>query len=172
MFMKSHIAIAVTLFALCGASCRSQKSSSELRPAAASYPPSSSAAATLTSPSTAPSAASSTATTRPLTAPSAVGEINTRIDANNNLVLEVTVEHLPLPGNLGPALTTYVVWIRPRAGGPYQNVGQLVMGPKRSGRLDTKTAFDDVDLVVTAETSAGVREPSQFIVLEGTARRP
>ena len=111
------------------------------------------------------------ATTRGLLAPGATGSITSKTDANNNLALNVKLEHLPPPSKLDSTLTTYVVWIRPITGGAYQNAGQLKMGTDRTGELTTTVAFTDVDVVVTAEKDPTTREPSEFIILQGTNSR-
>jgi hypothetical protein len=100
-----------------------------------------------------------------------MGHITRSIDDNNNLVLNVKLEHLPPPSDLDPALRTYVVWVRPISGGPYQNVGQMIINSDREGELTTTTAHSEVDVIVTAEASATPPEPSRFTVLQGTASR-
>lgn len=107
-----------------------------------------------------------------LLAPSAIGTITTSVDDNKNTLVTLEVEHLPPPTNLDPSLTTYVVWIRPRAGGDVLNVGQLEMTPDRTGELQAATPHANFDVLLTAESSATVRQPSRFVVLQGQGSRP
>lgn len=107
-----------------------------------------------------------------LLAPSATGSITTSIDSNSNTVLKVRADHLAQPANLDPSLTTYVVWIRPRVGGDFMNVGQLAMSTDRDGALQTSTPHTNFDVLVTAETTATAPQPSKFVVLQAQASRP
>jgi hypothetical protein len=183
--MKNGIALVMAVLGLVSAGCAA-KSTTVLSPAKRPDASPSTAATTTTKTTTTTTGAgrettsSSTtstegtvpATTRGLLAPSTTGSITSTIGANNNLALKVKLEHLPPPSNLDSTLTTYVVWIRPRTGGAYQNVGQLVMGTDRAGELTTTTAFTDVDVVVTAERDPTTLEPSKFMILQGAASRP
>jgi len=65
-----------------------------------------------------------------------------------------------------------VVWIRPRAGSEYTNVGQLKLNEDRTGELAATTPYPDFDVTVTGETSATSRSPSKFVILQGSAIRP
>jgi len=104
--------------------------------------------------------------------PAAVGTIGANVDANKNTLLDVRLEHLAPPPALDPALSTYVVWIRPIAADEFINIGQLAMQADRSGRLRATTPHPEFDVLVTAEPSGTVRDPGTFIVLEGHAKRP
>jgi hypothetical protein len=104
--------------------------------------------------------------------PAAVGTIKASADANKNTLLDVRVEHLAPPTSLDPTLSTYVVWIRPAAGGEFVNIGQLAMQDDRSGRLRATTPHPEFDVLVTAEQSGTVKFPSTFVVMQGRAKRP
>jgi len=167
--MKLQTTVSTALIALMAASCGSTRS--ELRPVAQSAPPATSTTASNTvkpAPTTTPAAAN---TQRSLVAPGATGYVNSDVDDNGNLMLEVELQHLPPPGDLDPTLTTYVVWIRPTSGAGFQNLGQLVLDSNRRGSLTTSTPYSSVEVVVTAEASPTPAEPSRFTVLQGTASK-
>jgi len=104
--------------------------------------------------------------------PGAAGKVQISADGNGNTLLRVGVQYLAPPANLEPRLTTYVVWIRPSAGRQYTNVGQLTAAENRSGTLAATTPFQDFGVLVTAEQSGTVNEPSQYVGLRGNATRP
>ena len=156
---------AAPLLVLLAISCRSSQTT-ELRPAVQTTP---AVATAPVSPAPAQTSAPADASSpRTLIAPGATGQLTSSLDSNHNLVLKVELEHLPPPSDLDAALTTYVVWLRPRSGGAFQNVGQLIMDSDREGELTATTPYSDVDVMVTAEASATPRDPSRFIVLQGT----
>jgi len=164
--MKLQMTVPTALLALIAASCGSTRS--ELRPVAQSAPPVAQTPSNTPTPAAAPAAARPT---RLLVAPGATGFVNSDVDDNGNLALEVELEHLPPPADLDPTLTTYVVWIRPTSGGGFQNVGQLMIDSNRRGELSTTTPYSTVEVIVTAEASSTPMEPSRFTVLQGSASK-
>jgi hypothetical protein len=177
--MKRSIAIGATVLGLFLAGC-AQKRSSVMRPAerqqsvsAPSSPytaaPSPSGVAypyaTLTSP-TAPQGSSPG-----LLSPASTGKITTSVDSNNNTMVHLKADHLPPPANIDPSLTTYVVWIRPRASTEFTNSGQLKVNEDRTGELTTTTPYHDFDVVITGESTATPRIPSRFVILQGSANQ-
>ncbi len=170
--MKVQIAIPTALLTLVAASCGSTRT--EMRPVSQSSQPvaqAAPAAPASAKPAVATTAAAAPAPTRSLVAPGAAGFVNSDVDDNGNLVLEVELDHLPPPMDLDPMLTTYVVWIRPVSGGGFQNVGQLVIDNNRHGELTTTTPYGMVEVIVTGEASATPAEPSRFTVLQGSASK-
>lgn len=168
--MKLQTAISSLSLSILVAACGSTRT--EMRPSAQPAPaPAVTQAPASANPAPAVGTAPAAAPARQLVAPGATGHVLTSLDDNDNLVLEVELEHLPPPGDLDSSLRTYVVWIRPLTGGQYQNVGQLALDSNRRGALTTTTPHADVDVIVTAEANATPPEPSRFTVLQGTAKR-
>jgi hypothetical protein len=92
------------------------------------------------------------------TVPAASGKVKVKSEKDGNTRVKVEVAHLAQPASAFDA-TTYVVWLKPPAG-TAQNVGVLNVGKDLKGELTTKTAFKTFQVIVTAEASANVTQPS------------
>ena len=69
------------------------------------------------------------------------------------------------PDRLGPALSTYGVWIVPPGGAPIP-AGRLAYDPaNRFGQLTTVTPYEDFRVIVSAEPSVQMGAPSEAIVV-------
>lgn len=102
------------------------------------------------------------------TAPGATGRVSVRQTDQNNQKLQIQVAHLPPPGQLHPSLSTYVVWgSQPGQPGTAMNLGQITIDRSRSGKLDVVTPYPNLDLKVTAESSATPERPSEYVILQG-----
>lgn len=101
--------------------------------------------------------------------PAAAGTVNVTKDTNNgNLKLVLKVKNLALPGSLTPPANEYVVWIEPYAehGTPVKQ-GALGVDGKLNGELKTETSSKNFNIIVTAENSVSVTNPSNTVVLHG-----
>jgi hypothetical protein len=97
--------------------------------------------------------------------PSAVGKVKVASEKDGNTKVKVEVEHLaPPPAAFGEA-TTYVVWLK-SGDGHAQNVGVLNVSKDLKGELETRTAFKDFEVMVTAEKDANVTSPSGQSVMD------
>ena len=96
--------------------------------------------------------------------PSAVGKVKVKSEDDGNTRVKVEVAHLAKPDSIFDA-TTYVVWLKP-ASGHAQNVGVLNVDKKLEGSLETKTAFKDFTVIVTAERNANVTTPTGQSVMD------
>jgi hypothetical protein len=96
--------------------------------------------------------------------PSAVGKVKVEPEKDGNAKVKVEVEHLARPNDAFNA-TTYVVWLKPHSGSA-QNVGVLNVDKKLKGSLETKTAFKDFTVIVTAEKDANVTTPNGQSVMD------
>jgi len=96
--------------------------------------------------------------------PSAMGKVKVKAEKDGNTRVKVEVAHLAQPASAFDA-TTYVVWLKPEAGRA-QNVGVLNVNKKLEGSLETKTAFKDFSVIVTAEKDANVTAPSGQSVMD------
>lgn len=100
-------------------------------------------------------------------APAALGTLSIKQGANENTVGELRVEHLAPPQQLRSDLSVYVTWVRPVGAAEWQNVGQLLVGESREGRLQVRVPYDQFELSVSAEGTGDVSQPSEFVVLQG-----
>jgi len=96
--------------------------------------------------------------------PAAVGKVKVAEEKDGNTKVKVEVEHLAAADSVNEKASTYVVWLKPDSG-TAQNVGALTVDKDRKGKLETKTAFKDFQVFVTAEADANVTSPSQITVM-------
>jgi len=96
--------------------------------------------------------------------PAATGKVKVAKEKDGNTKVKVEVAHLAQPDQAFDA-TTYVVWLKP-ATGLAQNVGVLNVNKKLEGSLETKTAFKDFTVIVTAEKNANVTMPTGQSVMD------
>lgn len=96
--------------------------------------------------------------------PSAEGKVKVKAEKDGNTRVKVEVEHLATPATVFERASTYVVWLQPETGHA-QNVGVLNVDKNLKGELETRTAFKDFRVIVTAEESANVTTPSSFRVM-------
>ena len=96
--------------------------------------------------------------------PSAEGKVKVKAEKDGNTRVKVEVEHLAAPATVFEQAETYVVWLQPETGAA-QNVGVLNINKNLKGELETRTAFKDFRVLVTAERSANVTTPSAFRVM-------
>jgi hypothetical protein len=96
--------------------------------------------------------------------PSAVGKVKVKEEKDGNTRVKVEVSHLAQPDDVFNA-TTYVVWLKPRAG-IAQNVGVLNVDKKLNGSLETRTPFKDFTVLVTAERQPNATMPTGQSVMD------
>ena len=89
--------------------------------------------------------------------PAAGGQVKVKNEKDGNTRVKVEVAHLAQPESAFNA-TTYVVWLKPQMGSA-QNVGVLSVGKDLKGSLETKTAFKNFQVIVTAEDFPNVTLP-------------
>ncbi len=100
------------------------------------------------------------------------GEAKVRRTARRGTRVELNVDNLPRPSELGGPYTTYILWaISPE--GRVDSLGEI----KRSGsfffnsKVDVTTPLQTFALIVTAEPHFLVRTPSRMVVLENLPPR-
>jgi hypothetical protein len=101
--------------------------------------------------------------------PGASGTVNVSRDTNNgNLKLTIKVKNLALPGSLTPPANEYIVWLEPysQQGTPVKQ-SAIGVDDKLNGQLKTETTSKSFNVLVTAEKSEAVTEPSDTVVLRG-----
>jgi hypothetical protein len=99
--------------------------------------------------------------------PAAVGRISYEHDRNRNIKLEIKTQHLAAPERLTPAKNSYVVWIRSNDG-QTQNAGVLRINSDLEGSFTTTTPVKAFDVLITAEDSPTVAQPSGPEVMHGS----
>ena len=86
-----------------------------------------------------------------------------RIEGGDQLVT-LSLEQLPAPSRLDPAMRTYVVWFED---GEPERAGELVYEPAvREGRLHAERSGGRFRILITAERSADVASPSEHVVVD------
>src|SRR5262249_46141995 len=96
--------------------------------------------------------------------PSATGKVKVANEKDGNTKVKVEVAHLAPPASVFDEASTYVVWLKPETGDA-QNVGVLKLDNNLKGELETRTAFKDFSVIVTAEKDANVTIPSPHSVM-------
>jgi hypothetical protein len=100
------------------------------------------------------------------TAPSIAGELTVEEYNESNYQAELQLQYLPLPQNLGENLSTYIVWVNPQGTDTHIKVGTLrVNNDAREGNLRFTTPHSVFRVVVTAEESPTVEQPSDPVVV-------
>lgn len=101
--------------------------------------------------------------------PAAAGTISYQHDRNGNIKFTVSTKNLAAPSQLTPPKNTYVVWIEPRDQQP-QNAGVLTVNNDLQGSFSSTTPYKTFNVVVTAEDSPTVTQPSGPQILHGTVQ--
>ena len=101
--------------------------------------------------------------------PAATGKISYQHDRNGNIKFTLSTKNLAAPSQLTPAKNTYVVWIEPRDQQP-QNAGVLTVNNNLEGSFSATTPSKTFNVVVTAEDSPTVTQPTGPEVLHGTVQ--
>lgn len=99
--------------------------------------------------------------------PAAAGKISYEHDRNRNIKLEIKTKHLAAPERLNPAKNSYVVWIRTNDG-QTQNAGVLRINSDLEGSFITTTPAKAFDVLITAEDSPTISQPSGPEVMHGS----
>ena len=87
------------------------------------------------------------------------------IEGGNHLIT-ISVRNLTPPDRLGSGNTAFVVWIR-QEGGATSMISALAYQPdQRTGRATATTPAARFTLMITAERSAQVTQPSDFVVFQ------
>lgn len=103
--------------------------------------------------------------------PSAQGKVKVAAEKDGNTKVKVEVEHLAQPANVFEEASTYVVWLKPEHGAA-QNVGVLSVDKDLKGELETRTAFKDFSVIVTAEKNPHATTPSPHSIMNAQVVMP
>lgn len=90
-------------------------------------------------------------------------------DKNGNYVISVDAKNLASPDRLpqGNKSSVYVVWIKTKAD-EIKNLGQLKNKNAQKAGLKTISAFEPVEIFITAEEQGNVQYPSGTEITRGT----
>ena len=101
--------------------------------------------------------------------PGAAGEA--KVEARSSITMvEAKVKGLSLPTPIGTEFLSYVVWaVSPE--GRAINLGEVRPDNDGNGKLKATTQLQSFSLFVTAEPYAGVRQPSEMLILENEIRK-
>lgn len=98
--------------------------------------------------------------------PAATGKLSYEHDRNGNIKIAIQTKNLAAPDQLTPAKNAYVVWIEPRDKQP-ERAGVLMINNKLQGSFRTTTPYKTFDVVITAEDSPTVSEPTGPDIMHG-----
>lgn len=102
--------------------------------------------------------------------PGATGTVDVKADkTGGNTEMTIKVDHLARPTLLTPPANEYVVWIAPEDGAP-QNQGVLQVGDNEKGDLKMTTTSSKFRVLVTAESEAHPKTPSNRVVLQSNVQ--
>ena len=87
------------------------------------------------------------------------------VEGGNRLVV-VSMEHLPPPERLSPAMSTYTVWFVPANSYPVKAGNMTFSRRSRQGRIVATTPHKEFVVRLTAEPSKQVNEPGELVVAE------
>jgi hypothetical protein len=106
--------------------------------------------------------------TAPGVGPAAGSDVNIDVEETDmgNKLVKVEIEHLPPPERVAEGTSVFVVWLTADDGSP-QRLGLLQYDEDdRKGVGGGTTPLESFSLMVTAEESESVTEPSEHIVVK------
>ncbi|MFP4599498.1 MAG: hypothetical protein ACLFVJ_14665 [Persicimonas sp.] len=103
--------------------------------------------------------------------PSVTGELYVEPYNDTNYQLDMELQYLALPQNLGEDLSTYAVWINPRNTDQQLKMGHLnVNREERTGTMRFTTPYEEFTVLVTAEANSAADRPSDTVVVRQPVR--
>ncbi|TAK52373.1 MAG: hypothetical protein EPO24_15275 [Bacteroidetes bacterium] len=103
--------------------------------------------------------------------PGAQGEVTLNKDSNNNTTISLSVKHLAPPTKLNPSRSVYIVWVESPEG-KVANLGQLQVDDDLEGDFEGTTPFEYFRILITAEDTPTVTQPSLDLVLSTARLKP
>jgi len=97
-------------------------------------------------------------------APTADGIVEVQPLDGGNLLVTVSLDHLPPPERLDTSLTVYVMWFESDRQ-PAVKAGRVAYDPlTRQGRIMASTTLQSFTMAITAERDANVTDPGEVRV--------
>jgi len=103
-------------------------------------------------------------------APAAEITATKKKDKNNNFVISITANYLASVERLTPPKKTYVVWISTKDNG-LKNIGRLKNENAKKSTLETLSAFDPVEIFITAEDDGNISYPTGAEISRGSFKK-
>ncbi len=104
--------------------------------------------------------------------PASKGTITGKVDKNENRVLTLVVDYLPVITDISPELTSYIVWVRRDENEAYMSQGRMILDEDRHAELEFMVPYKQMDVLVSAESDPGAISPSSFWILQGAVNLP
>ncbi|WP_438966183.1 hypothetical protein [Flavobacterium sp.] len=91
-------------------------------------------------------------------APAAEISVKIKKDNNGNREINLESKYLSSPDRLTPPRASYIVWMQTEANG-LLNLGQLETDASDKGSFTTVTAYEPLEIFITAEDDAAIKYP-------------
>lgn len=92
-------------------------------------------------------------------APAAEISVKIKKDNNGNREINLESKYLSSPDRLTPPRASYIVWMQTEANG-LLNLGQLETDASDKGSFTTVTAYEPLEIFITAEDDAAIKYPT------------
>jgi hypothetical protein len=102
--------------------------------------------------------------------PSTQGEIRVEKIDRDQILINITLDHLPPPDQVEPGLTRYVVWFTPVGEPPARQRALDYDAEAEVGRASIPTSLRDFEVWVTAEADEAPARPSTLMVASQNIR--
>jgi hypothetical protein len=102
--------------------------------------------------------------------PSTQGDIRVEKIDKDQILINITLDHLPAPDRIEPGLTRYVVWFTPVGEPPARQQALDYDAGTEVGRASIPTSLREFEVQVTAEANEAPQKPSVLLVASQTIR--
>ncbi len=92
-------------------------------------------------------------------APAAEITVKIKKDDNGNREINLNSKYLSSPDRLTPPRASYIVWMQTEANG-LLNLGQLETDASEKGSFTTVTAYEPLEIFITAEDDIAIKYPT------------
>lgn len=96
--------------------------------------------------------------------PSTQGDIEVEKIDKGEILINITLDQLPPPGQVEPGLTYYVVWFTSVGEPPVRQRALDYDAEAKVGRASIPTSLREFEVQVTAEAEEAPRQPSSLLV--------
>lgn len=102
--------------------------------------------------------------------PSTQGEIDVEKIDKDQILINITLDHLPPPDRIEPGLTHYVVWFTSIGELPVHQQALDYDAEAQVGRASIPTSLRELEVQITAERGEAPDKPSGLVVASQTIR--
>ena len=96
--------------------------------------------------------------------PSTQGEIQVEKIDRDQILINITLDHLPSPERIEPGLTQYVVWFTSVGGLPVRQRSLDYDAEAEIGRASIPTSLREFEVQITGEAKEAPSQPSSLLV--------